>query len=195
MKKKIIRSFLQITVAALLCLVVYIAFSVIWLAFVQEIESVVVKNAVTAAGSSVAYSAILLYIAKVRNGVGSDEIEQDYSNGETYSFVNDLKTVFRRERLTVILIGAVILAGLLLMTVDGLLFGKFTLQAIVFPFATMFLFGSCFLGDLAFLSFLGYIINFVLIVVLYILFVALHRKKQYKLFLKKKTENEIRRNS
>ncbi len=193
MKKRIIRSFLKIAVAALLCLVAYIALSVIWLAFVREIEDDTVKNWVIAVGSAVAYSVILFYIVKVRNDVGADELEQDYANGEAYSFVNDIKIIFRREKLNVIMIGTVIFAEFLLITVDTLLFGKFTLQAIAVPFATMFLCGSCFRGDLAFLSFLGYIINFLIIVSLYILLVALHRRRQYRIFLKKKLENEGKR--
>ena len=60
----------KVTLASLLTLVAYLALYMIWGAILSGVESQTLRLTLIALMTSVAYGAVLVYVSKIRGGVG-----------------------------------------------------------------------------------------------------------------------------
>ncbi len=188
MKEHIGSRFRKILLAALVSMVAYIALYFIWGAILGEVKQEVLRSVLLATLTSAAYALILMLLTKHRRGVGSGEVLADYQDRSYTSLREDLKLIWPREKATVILLGSIIGACLLLNKFDAIVFGKKVISAITFPFGTMCIYSTCFPS---FFDFIGYFVSFAVIAALYITFVLLYRRKQYKYWHETDHTNEI----
>ncbi len=185
MKKQITKPLLKILVAALLTLAVYFLLNSIWRALLNELsENSTLQMLLLSTMVSAAYGFALLLLVKIRRGAGTAELLADYKEREYVSLSDDLKTVWQHERLYICLLGAVILSCLVLNKFDALIIGHKTVSVITLPFLSLCIFSTCFAEAL---DFLGYFISFGTVSTFYLLFVALYRRKQARIWLKKGT--------
>ncbi len=179
-KQQLKKSFLKILLAAILSMVVYIVLYAIWGAILNAIENSIVSLILLSTFSTVVYVLLLFYFVKKRNEVGADEILADYKEIEYLSWKEDFKIVLKREKPILLLVGAVLLACLILNKFDALVFQRKTISLVTFPFMIMCI---CFPESI---DFLGYFVSYAVIVVLYLLFVLTDRKRQYRRWFEKK---------
>lgn len=179
MKQQLKKSFLKILLAAILSMVVYIVLYAIWGAILNSIVSLILLSTF----STVVYVLLLFYFVKKRNEVGADEILADYKEIEYLSWKEDFKIVLKREKPILLLVGAVLLACLILNKFDALVFQRKTISLVTFPFMIMCIYSTCFPESI---DFLGYFVSYAVIVVLYLLFVLTDRKRQYRRWFEKK---------
>ncbi len=185
MKKNILRAFLSVTAASLLCMFAYIALNALWRAVLNQIENEVVNLTVLCTLTSAVYAAILTYLLKTRRSYGTEEVVADYKGEKYRSLFYDLKFVLRNERLIFIMISAVIFGSMLLNKLDVLIFGQKTVSAITLIWSMMCIYSAIFSAGW---DIIGYFIGFAVIIFFYIIFVALHRRKQYRIWVKEKIE-------
>ena len=177
------RNLTLITISSILSMAVYIILYPIWgaIAFSAE-EHPILAQAVPCTVSTLAFVLLLFYWTKIRRSAGEKETIADYRES-TYRFSEDFKMVWERESALLITIAAIILICFLLNGTDRLIFGKKTFSIVTMPFAPMFMF------DIMLpVPFLGYLLNAVLIIVLYDLLVLLHRRNAYGRWYRKKEE-------
>ncbi len=182
--KEIWHVFVKILAASLLCMVAYLALYFIWGALLKEVSNETVRLILLSACTSAAYAAILFWLVRFRHGVGREEVLADYKTTEYTTIRDDLRTVLTREKPYLIMITAVIMACFVINKGNRLLFDRIN-TPITFPFATMCIFSSCFPAQL---DVIGYLLSSICIMVFYVLFVALYRKKQYDIWLRKEED-------
>ena len=171
----------NITRASLLTLVAYIALFAFWGALLNEIESPTIKLFLVALMTTVAFGFILLYIAKIRKGIGEDEVLSDYEDRAYASLVDDFKLIIQREASMLICMAVIVFLCFVLNTVDSVVFEKKTISFPTFFFAPMCLFDTAIN-----LPFVGYAVSAILDCAMYILFLLLYRKKKYNYWMKNK---------
>ena len=92
----------NITRASLLTLAAYLVLYAIWGAILNSVENETLKLVLLALMTTAAFGFFLLYISKIRGNVGEDEILDDYRDGRTYSFADNLMLNLRREKTVLI---------------------------------------------------------------------------------------------
>ena len=133
------RSLWNITLAAVVTMVVYIALSAVWGAILNELENVTLQLFLLSLMTTVAYGIALLWVSKIRKSVGEDEVMADYREQSYTTMTNDLRLVLRKEAKTLILMTVVVLMTYILNRFDMLIFGKKMISHITFPYITIFI--------------------------------------------------------
>lgn len=175
------RSLWNITLAAVVTMVVYIALSAVWGAILNELENVTLQLFLLSLMTTVAYGIALLWVSKIRKSVGEDEVMADYREQSYTTMTDDLRLVLRKEAKTLILMTVAVLMTYILNRFDMLIFGKKMISHITFPYITMSLFGSLFSVKI-----IGYLLSAVLNSVVYLIALVLYRKKKYTYWMKNK---------
>ncbi len=169
----------NITRASLLTLVAYLALYAVWGAILNSVENETVQLLLLALMTTAAFGIILLYFSKIRGNVGEDEILDDYKDGRTYSFADDLMLTLRREKTMLITIGGIVILCFMLNTVDNVVFGKKTISFPTFFFAPM-----CLFSEAIPIPFIGYVFSAIFDCAAYLVCLLIYRRKTYKLWLK-----------
>ncbi len=175
------RTLWNITLASLLTLVAYIALYAIWGAILSEVENPTLKLFLIALMTTVAFGFVLLYIAKIRKGVGEDEVVSDYKDRAYISIADDFKVMIKRESKTLICMAAIVLICFVLNAVYGLVFEKQTGFPLTFFFAPM-----CLFSEPIPIPFVGYAVSAVLDCLVYVVFLLGWRKRTYNYWMKNK---------
>ena len=171
----------HITLASMVTLVAYIALYAIWGALLGGLEDTALHLFLVASMTTVAFGYFLLYISKIRNSTGEDEVISDYANKKYVSLLDDLKRIIHREAKILACIGVIVLLCFALNTFDGLIFEKKTIS-----FPTFFFIPLYFLSSWINMPFVGYVLNAVADCAIYILFLLVYRRRKYKYWLKNK---------
>ncbi len=171
----------NITLASIITLVAYIALYAIWGAILSGLENPTLGLLIIALMTTVAFGFFLLYTAKIRKGIGEDEVVSDYKNREYVSFADDFKLILNRESQMLICIASIILICFILNTFDSVVFGK---KAISFP--TFFFAPMCLFDSIINIPFVGYLLSAVLDCMAYMVFLLLYRKKKYNYWMRNK---------
>lgn len=164
------RRLLNIVLASLLTLAAYICLYFIWGALLSDVENEAVKQLLLATMTSTIYALCLLYWSKLRRSIGEKDVLDDYKERSYISFIDDFRLAWKRERLTVLSICAIILLCFLLNTLNPLSLGS----TLTFLFSPLFFFIHSFK-----LKAIGYLVSAIYINLLYLLLVLLYRKKRY----------------
>ena len=172
----------NITLASLITLVAYVALYAIWGAILSGVENPTLKLFLIALMTTVAFGFFLLYVAKIKNSVGEDEVMSDYKNRAYGSLLDDFKLIIKRESKMLICMVAIVLVCFLFNTINSLVFKKENNFLPTAFFAPMMLFSTVFK-----IPFIGYVLNAVLDCVVYIVFLLIFRKKKYHYWMQKGT--------
>jgi len=181
MEENMKRTLLNITLASIITLVAYIALYAIWGAVLSTVENPTLKLLLIALMTTVAFGFVLLYIAKIRKGVGEDEVVSDYKDRVYKSVADDFKILIKRESQQLICMVAIVLICFVLNMVYGLVSEKQT----GFPL-TLFFSPMCLFSSLVPIPFVGYAVSAVLDCLVYIVFLLGWRKRIYNYWLKNK---------
>lgn len=168
------RTLWNITLASLITLVVYILLYAFWGAVLNSIKSFDLQLLFVPLMTTVLYSIVLLYVNKMRNSVGENEVLADYSDERYTSFANDFKLAFNHEKNTLIFIFIIIITCFALNTIDNFVFGEK-----IISFLTIFYAPMCLFSTLFNISFIGYVLNAILICIFYMIAVIFYRKRKY----------------
>ena len=169
----------NITRASLLTLAAYLVLYAIWGAILNSVENETLKLVLLALMTTAAFGFFLLYISKIRKKIGEDEILDDYRDGRTYSFADDLMLTLRREKTVLITVAVIVLLCFALNTVDRVAFGKKTISFPTFFFAPMCLFDAAIP-----IPFIGCAVSAVLDCAAYLVCLLIYRKKKYQFWMK-----------
>ncbi len=169
-----LQPFLQVTIAALLNLVVYIVLYAIWGALINEIQNPLISNTILSVLVCAGYACCLFFITYLRHGRGEVKVQADYRDTKYTAWRDDLQLFLRRERWQLILIAAIILLRAFLVELDHLLFGKLFFAHVMFPYVAM-----NFMGTVIPVPFIGDIVSVILIEVFYAFLCLRHRRKIY----------------
>ena len=175
------RTLWNITLASVITLVAYIALYASWGALLSGLENPTLRLFLIALMTTAAFGFFLLYILKIRKGIGEDEVVSDYKDKQYISFADDFKMILKRESQMLICIASIILICFILNTFDSVVFGKKTISFPTFFFAPMCLFDS-----MINIPFVGYLLSAVLDCMAYMVFLLLYRKKKYNYWMKNK---------
>ncbi len=173
------RTLWNITLTSVITLVAYIALYAIWGAVLGELENPTLRLFFIALMTTAAFSFFLLYISKIRNSAGEDEVVSDYKDSVYVSFVDDFKLIMKRESKMLVCIAVIVLICFIFNTLDILIFEKKTLSFPTLIFAPM-----CLFDTVINIPFVGYAVNAVLECVLYIVFLLVYRKKKHNYWMK-----------
>ncbi len=176
-----IAPFLHITLAAILNMALYLLLSTVWRAILNDTESSAVQlflyNLAVPLMTCAGYGLCLCFLTYMRRDRGEDKVLADYRDRAYLSLRDDLRVTLRRERVYLVLIGAVIAACTLLRGLDHLILGEgeklFT--HVTFPYMTMDLFANSFSVTL-----LGECVSAVADVFFYLLSVLLYRRRAWR---------------
>ena len=171
------RTLWKITLASLLTLVAYLALYMIWGAILSGVESQTIRLSLIALMTSVAYGAVLLYVSKIRVGVGEDEVMEDYRDGKYSSLADDLKKLLRREAKTLLCMAIITVACCVINTLDMVIFGKKAVSGITLVYAPLCLFSS--VSENLWLAFPLYALSMAVAGAAYVVFLLIYRKKKY----------------
>ena len=105
--KKILIDFTLVIIAALLGLLVFTVFSIFIAAVVNDAENPFTQNLLISMICTASFVIGLIYVKKIRDGIGDDEFFDDYSNTSYISLKEDLPKVLANEKWTLILIGVI----------------------------------------------------------------------------------------
>ena len=131
----------------------------------------------------IAFDLVLIYIVYVRNSVGEDDAVRDFQNG--YWGINtEIKYLFKRELLTLIVFALINGASWMLISIDKLIFSKRTITAILLIYAPLNIVGVALPAWAN--GILGYLLGTILCFVIYLLELVIFRKKWYKRWNKTK---------
>ena len=175
------RALWNVTVASVITLAAYILLSFIWLSLMNFIKNESVKLFAIALMTAAAFSFFLVYKGKIRGSCGEKELLSDYRDRQYIGLIDDLKLIFRRERIYLVAICVIIALCFLLNTLDNVLFGKKVISFPTFPFAPMCLFSTCIP-----IPIIGYAVSAILDYAFYLLFLLLYRRRHYAFWMKNK---------
>ena len=167
----------KVTLASLLTLVAYLALYMIWGAILSGVESQTLRLTLIALMTSVAYGAVLVYVSKIRGGVGEDEVMEDYRDGTYTSLAEDLQKLLLREAKTLLCMAVITIACCVVNTLDMALLGKKTVSGITLVYAPLCLFSS--LSEKLWLAVPLYALGVVVAGAAYVVFLLIYRKKKY----------------
>ncbi len=173
-----LRPLLQVTVAALLNMVIYIALYGIWGAILGELKNPLIQNTLLSVLVSAGYALCLFYITYLRRGRGEEKVQIDYRDRAYAGWKDDLRILLRRERWQMILAAAVILLRAVLVEIDHLLFGELFFAHVMFPYVAM-----NFMGTVIPVPFLGDLVSVALIELFYALLCLRHRRRAYRYWM------------
>ena len=171
----------NITLASLITLVAYVALFFIWGAVLGEVKNEALRLFLTALMTSSAFGFFLLHRTKIKNSVGEDEVMIDYKDRTYTSIIDDCKLFVKRETKMLIVIACIAFACFILNTLDPLIFGKKTISAITVFFAPI-----CLFDTVINIPFVGYLVSVIVDCAVYIVFLAIYRKKMYNHWMKNK---------
>ena len=167
------RAILNITTASVVSLAAYIALYSIWGALLSTVKDPTLKNTIISLMTAAAYSLILLYFRKIRGDRCSDEVMEDYKDRKYIGYADDLKVILTREKMLLTAVNCCVILCWLLNTVDIAIFGKKTFSAVTFIFAPM-----CILSTAIPIQIIGYILNGMIICVIYCALLMRYRRKR-----------------
>ena len=173
------RTFWNITVASCITMVVYIALYAFWGAILSTLKNPMLKLFSVCFMTTSAFGFILLYVSKIRKGVGEEEVLSDYREKSYESIQRDFQPVIKREAKTLVLIIGISVICFVLNLLYGIIFDKSASFPITLVFAPMCIFDSAIR-----IPFLGYALSAVLDCVLYVLFLLIYRKKKFNYWKK-----------
>ncbi len=154
-----LQPFIQVTLAALLNMGIYLALNVVLRALANDLDSLFAVQILLATVTTGGFAVCLLFFTYLRRGVGEDKLFADYRDKAYTGMRADLRVFLRRERGVLITLVCVIGARALLISFDHLVFGQVTLSHVTFPYLTMVffetLFPVSFLGDLCSAALIG----------------------------------------
>ena len=168
----------NITRSSLLTLVAYLALYAVWGAILNSMENEILQQFLLALMTTAAFGFFLLFISKIRGNVGEDEIIDDYRDGRTYSFADDLMLTLRLEKTVLITVAVIVLLCFALNTVDRVAFGKKTISFPTFFFAPMCLFDAAIP-----IPFVGCAVSAILDGAAYLVCLLIYRKKKYQYWM------------
>lgn len=174
------RIFWNITVTSLITLVAYIALFFIWGAVLGEVKNATIRLLLIAFMTSAAFGFFLLRRTKIKNSVGEDEVMIDYKDRTYTSIIDDCKLFVKRETKMLIVMACIALVCFMLNTLDPLIFGRKTISAITVFFAPI-----CLFDTVINIPFVGYLVSVIVDCAVYIVFLAIYRKKMYDHWIKK----------
>ena len=99
--------FILVIIAALLGLLVFTVFSIFIAAVVNDAENPFTQNLLISMICTASFVIGLIYVKKIRDGIGDDEFFDDYSNTSYISLKEDLPKVLANEKWTLIFIGVI----------------------------------------------------------------------------------------
>lgn len=175
------RTLWNITLASVITLVAYVALNTFWRAILSTVKNESLKLFLIALMTTVAFGFFLLYVSKIRNAVGENEVLSDNKDNAYTSPIDDFKLVIKRESKTLICIAVIVFACFVLNTFDSIVFHKKTISFLTFFFAPMCLFASW-----IHIPFVGYAFSAMLDCVAYIVFLLIYRKKKYNYWINSK---------
>jgi len=167
------RAVINITISSVVSLAAYIALYSIWGALLSTVEDPTLKNTIVSLMTAAAYSLILLYFRKIRGDRCSDEIMEDYKDTKYTGYSDDIKVMLSREKTLLIAVNVCVILCWLLNTVDIAIFGKKTFSAVTFIFAPM-----CILSTAIPIRIIGYVLNGMIICVIYCALLMYYRRKR-----------------
>ena len=100
--KKLAWDLIPIIIAALLSLLIFTLSSLLIAALLNDLENLIVQNLMLVLFCTGAFVFSLIYVKKVRNGDGNDEVFADYKNAPYVSPKEDLRFVLAREKWTLV---------------------------------------------------------------------------------------------
>ena len=175
------RTLWNITLASVITLVAYVALNTFWRAILSTVKNESLKLFLIALMTTMAFGFFLLYVSKIRNAVGENEMLSDYKDNAYTSPIDDFKLVIKRESKTLLCIAVIVFACFVLNTFDNIVFHNKTISFLTFFFVPLFFFSSWIQAP-----FVGYAFSAVLDCVAYISFLLIYRKKKYNDWIKNK---------
>lgn len=173
------RTVWHVLLAAWILLALFCLCSVLLVAVLSEAASQTVRNLLLSLFCTVTYAVVLLCLRKVRDGIGVDEVFEDYAEEEYTSMRRDLRHVWRRERAGVIVMWCVILLCYLMNLIYMGILGGERVFPVSFAFIAMTVWQNLFSGgEMNFLlNLVGHLISAAVIPATYLLAVLLHRRR------------------
>ena len=177
--KKALAKLKPITIASALSLILYIATYWLTSALMNSAPKPLYLLALTLYSLVFmgAFALLLIYFSKIRKSTGDTDAMKDFENGY-WGFLTDIKFLFRQERAVLLAFALINGASWALISLDKLIFSKRTVTAILLVYAPLNIVGIA-LPTWA-NSILGYLAGTVLCFAIYLLELAIFRKKWYR---------------
>ncbi len=176
------KTLIHITVASILSWVLILAFNVIIIAAIKEVASPLVRNIIGSILYAASFVISLLYITKIRKGIGEDEFFDDYTDKKYVSIKEDIKLIIQHEKMYFLTIAIVILSCLAINIIYCTVLGNSKVFILTMIYLALNAFSTLFS-----LSSTGIVLNIVfsiigigIYVALYVFAVALYRRNIYK---------------
>lgn len=172
--------FWKISLSSLFTMLLYLFFSSLLTAFLEEMENNTLALCILCILTTVSFGVVLLFVTKIKNSVGDNEIMTDYKDQCYDSWRSDFRIMIKRESKMLITICLIVLLCFLLNKFDAIIFHKKTISVI-----TALYFPLCVFDVLLPWHFLGYFISGVADCITYVLFLMFYRKYRYAYWMKK----------